>query len=112
MLTPRHFADNAHVSYTVIAWDGEGEPTTAAVEKRFSAEGLRPSSWSNRPGDRYGEHSHTYHKVLYCVDGSITFHVEGHPIELHPGDRLDLTPGTPHSAVVGSDGVTCLEASR
>ena len=31
-------------------------------------------------------------------------------IDLEVGDRLDLPAGTRHDAVVGRDGVTCLEA--
>jgi quercetin dioxygenase-like cupin family protein len=100
------------MSYTVVHWDGEDPPSKESVERRFASEGLRPSSWSNGPGDKYGEHSHTYNKVLYCVTGSITFKVAGQDVELHPGDRLDLSPGTVHSAVVGPQGVMCLEASR
>lgn len=100
------------MSYTVVHWDGEGPPTKERIEHRFASEGLRPSSWSNGPGDKYAEHSHSYNKVLYCVTGSITFNVAGNEVELKPGDRLDLSPGTPHSAVVGSKGVVCLEASR
>jgi quercetin dioxygenase-like cupin family protein len=49
---------------------------------------------------------------LFCVDGSITFHTPDGDVELHPGDRLDLPPGTPHSATVGTSGVTCMEAAR
>src|SRR3990172_6082415 len=59
-------------------------------------------------------HSHPYHKVLFCVRGSIRFQA-GEPPEdcdLRPGDRLDIPPGTPHSAVVGTEGVSCLEAPR
>jgi quercetin dioxygenase-like cupin family protein len=59
-------------------------------------------------------HSHSYEKVLYCVDGSITFVLEktGERLELRTGDRMVLPPGTPHSAVVGSEGVTCIEGRR
>jgi len=84
----------------------------AAAEQAFRAEGLRPRAWSNGPGYRYSSHDHPYHKVLYCVEGSITFTVDGGRRELGPGDRLDLPAGTPHSAVVGPGGVTCLEAAR
>jgi hypothetical protein len=31
---------------------------------------------------------------------------------LNPGDRLDLPAGTVHDAVVGPQGVVCLEAHR
>ena len=75
-------------------------------------------SWSNGPGDRYAPHSHNYEKVLYCVDGSITFVLdngdnEGGPrLELKPGDRMVLPASTVHSAVVGPSGCTCIEGHR
>jgi len=36
----------------------------------------------------------------------------GRSVELSPGDRLDLPPDLLHSALVGPDGVVCLEAHR
>jgi mannose-6-phosphate isomerase-like protein (cupin superfamily) len=71
-------------------------------------------SWSNGPGDRYAPHSHGYEKVLYCVEGSITFRLEteSRDLELHPGDRMVLAPGTVHSAVVGPGGCMCIEGRR
>jgi len=71
-------------------------------------------SWSNRPDDRYAAHSHNYEKVLYCVNGSITFllEAEGKQLELKPGDRMVLPAGTIHSAVVGPQGCTCIEGRR
>jgi quercetin dioxygenase-like cupin family protein len=76
------------------------------------AEGLSPYRWDNAPHDMYAPHSHAYHKVLYCVRGSIRFVLthENYWLELRAGDRLDLEPHTEHSAVVGPDGVVCLEA--
>lgn len=82
------------------------------IVQAFKDEGLYPSRWSNGPGDRYGAHSHSYHKVLYCVAGSITFTVDGKAITLAPGNRLEVPGGVMHSAVVGPEGVTCMEASR
>jgi quercetin dioxygenase-like cupin family protein len=76
------------------------------------AQGLEPRRWGNGPGDTYGWHEHGYHKVLYCLSGSIVFHTRTDgDIELYPGDRLDLDPGTPHAATVGSGGVECVEAA-
>jgi quercetin dioxygenase-like cupin family protein len=71
-------------------------------------------SWSNGPGDRYSPHSHTYEKVLYCVDGSISFvlELEGRRLDLKAGDRMVLPAGTVHSAVVGPAGCTCIEGKR
>jgi quercetin dioxygenase-like cupin family protein len=71
-------------------------------------------SWSNGPGDVYAAHTHPYEKVLYCVDGSITFvlEAEGKKLALHAGDRMVLPAGTVHSAVVGAAGCTCIEGRR
>ena len=71
-------------------------------------------SWSNGPGERYAPHSHGYEKVLYCVDGSITFVLEdeGKQLVLKPGDRMVLPTATVHSAVVGPSGCTCIEGHR
>ena len=92
----------------------QGAPPTAAdVEARLRGEGLEPSSWGNAPGDTYGWHEHGYHKILYCLSGSIVFHTRTDgDLELHPGDRLEIEPGTAHAATVGSDGVECVEAPR
>jgi quercetin dioxygenase-like cupin family protein len=81
---------------------------------KLRAEASGCYSWSNGPGDRYAPHSHSYEKVLYCVDGSITFVLEqeGKHLELKPGDRMVLPTGTVHSAIVGPAGCTCIEGHR
>jgi quercetin dioxygenase-like cupin family protein len=82
------------------------------VEEILRAEGLQPREWSNGPGDVYGWHDHPYHKVLYCLEGSIVFHLESGDVELAAGDRLDIPAGTRHAATVGLGGVRCVEAAR
>jgi quercetin dioxygenase-like cupin family protein len=81
---------------------------------RLRAEASGCYSWSNGPGDRYVAHHHNYEKVLYLVEGSITFVLddEGKSLELKPGDRMVLPAGTVHSAVVGASGCTCVEGHR
>lgn len=83
-----------------------------AIEAKFEEEGLRPHEWGNAPGYEYERHSHSYHKVLYCVSGSIVFHTDDGDFALEAGDRLDVEPGTAHSATVGPEGVECMEAAR
>lgn len=87
---------------------GRGEADRAFAEEGCSA----PRPWGNAPGDTYARHSHDYHKVLFCLQGSITFHVGEGDVELAGGDRLDLEPGTEHAATVGPRGCACVEASR
>jgi quercetin dioxygenase-like cupin family protein len=80
--------------------------------ERLIGEGLDPGAWSNGPGDIYGAHEHGYDKVIVVADGSITFGLPGRgsTVALGEGDRLELPAGTSHDAIVGADGVTCLEA--
>jgi quercetin dioxygenase-like cupin family protein len=76
----------------------------------MQAAGWPVSVWSNGPGDKYGVHTHSYKKILCCLDGSIVFHTDKGDIALKAGDRIVLEAGTAHSATVGSDGTRCAEA--
>ena len=98
----------------VRTWSTAGPPTEAVIRRILAAEGLRPYPWSNGPGDIYSGHDHPYHKVIYVVEGSITFGLpqEGQRVTLNVGDCLELPAGTVHDAVVGPRGVVCLEAHR
>ena len=49
-------------------------PSPGEIEATMRAEGLTPRRWGNAPGDTYAWHEHGYHKVLYCLAGSIVFH--------------------------------------
>jgi Cupin domain len=82
------------------------------IERFLREQGVEPYPWSNGPHDRYAEHEHGYTKLLMCAEGSITFIVDGEPMELHPGQGFVLPPRTSHSATVGADGCTCLEGHR
>lgn len=88
-------------------------PEREAALRAFAGEGCSaPRPRSNGPGYAYGWHSHAYHKVLFCLRGSVTFHVREGDVTLGQGDRLDLDPGTEHAATVGPQGCSCVEASR
>ena len=85
-----------------------------SILQAFAAEGLSPYRWSSGPGATYAAHRHPYHKVLYVLIGSITFTLRpsSEARRLQAGDRLDLPAGTDHSALVGPEGVVCLEAAK
>jgi mannose-6-phosphate isomerase-like protein (cupin superfamily) len=98
-------------SVKVTPWPDEESPSRNELWRLMTDEGLSPYAWSNGPHDIYAAHTHNYDKVIYVVSGSITF---GLPklernVTLFPGDRLDLPKGTVHDALVGRDGVVCLE---
>lgn len=84
----------------------------ADLDERLRADGLAPGSWSNGPNDRYSAHDHGYDKVIVVTFGAIRFGLPDRDefVDLAVGDRLDLPAGTRHDAVVGPDGVRCLEA--
>ena len=98
----------------IIRWPDETLPDEALLRSILADEDLHPYVWSNAPGDVYGAHSHAYHKVIYVIRGSITFGLpdSDDSVTLNSGDRLELPAGITHNAVVGHEGVACLEAHR
>lgn len=98
----------------VTPWPDPTPPTESTLRQIYEDEGLSPYQWSNGPHDIYSAHSHSYDKVIYVVRGSITFGLPelGQSLILKAGNRLDLPAGIVHDAVVGAQGVTCLEAHK
>ena len=104
----------------ILRWQKQAPPTERELREQMRHEGLSPYTWSNDSHYTYAAHTHSYEKVLYCVQGSIRFVLPEHSdaegkaeyVDLNPGDCMILPAHTLHSAVVGSQGVTCLEASR
>jgi hypothetical protein len=84
------------------------------LEKELMDQGYALHTWSNGAGFWYPVHDHPYQKIIVVLKGSITFYLpeEMREVVMKTGDRLELVPGTEHSATVGSDGVTCLEGQK
>jgi len=97
-------------SYKVIKAQSS-EVDKEAIRSILEIEAHGVHTWSNGPGYFYAPHSHSYKKILYCLSGSITFHLIDQNVDvvLMPGDRMELEPYTLHSAKVGSEGVVCIE---
>ncbi len=95
----------------VFRWQKPDSPTDSELRATFTQKGIRFFAWSNAPGDIYGSHSHPYDKTLAVVHGSITFTIleTEERIELTAGDVFILPAGVIHTALVGSNGVTCYE---
>ncbi|HZO76062.1 MAG TPA: hypothetical protein VFB60_27945 [Ktedonobacteraceae bacterium] len=104
----------------IIRWQGTTPPKEQELRQRMQREGLSSYSWSNGPGYRYAVHTHHYEKVLYCLHGSIRFELPdkldnagaAEAVDLAPGDCMILPANTAHGALVGAQGVTCIEAPR
>jgi uncharacterized protein YjlB len=95
-----------------VALDRHSGPPSdpSAIEKRLRSEARDVYGWSNGPADRYAQHAHAYHKLLYCTRGSIDFILaDGRRLTLKAGDRMLLPAGTQHAALVGPEGCACVE---
>ncbi|MRI58955.1 MAG: cupin domain-containing protein [Epsilonproteobacteria bacterium] len=68
-------------------------------------------TWHDRAGTKYPEHTHPHYEVRWIVDGVLVIEENGKRIELHPGDRMESLPNTPHSAYCPTD-VTYVCGSR
>ena len=76
----------------VIRWPPEKLPDKALLRSILADKNLHPYMGSNGPGDVYGAHSHSYHKVIYVARGSITF---GLP------KKTSIRPATQPAAIMG-----------
>jgi quercetin dioxygenase-like cupin family protein len=92
-------------------WESKAPITEEAIRKIFESESLKPTKWSDLPGEKYTPHSHPYLKIIYVVEGSMIFVFtdKNESFKVKAGDRLEVLPGVIHHAMVGPDGITCLE---
>ena len=60
--------------------------------------------WSDKPGTVYQEHTHQDKVTIFVTEGSIEVTIKGLVQALKAGDRLNIPPLIPHSAVVGPEG--------
>lgn len=102
------------VEPAVTHWQQDTSFSESVAVAQLETENLSHYKWSNGPHVQYAVHTHSYHKVIYCIQGDIVFTLPNSESEiaLYKGDRLDLPAHTPHGAIVGANGVTCLEGHR
>ncbi len=97
----------------IVRWPHQHALPAREVWAFFEARGVSATEWSNTASRVYEVHHHPYRKTLYCIRGVITFSLpdSGRDVALSSGDRLILPAGTRHGAIVGPDGVTCIEGA-
>ncbi|RMF01308.1 MAG: cupin [Chloroflexi bacterium] len=96
----------------VTPWTDAEPPTEEVLREKMVEQELTVAHWSGQPQGVIEGHTHGYHKILAVVSGSIKFEfpTRHKTITLKAGDQLELPAGLRHTATVGMDGVTCLEA--
>lgn len=60
--------------------------------------------WSDKSGAVYPEHTHQDKVTMFVTEGSIELTINGQSHSLKAGDRFNIPPQTPHSAIVGPNG--------
>lgn len=67
-------------------------------------EGLTPLRIVEQPGSRYDRHKNSFDILMAFVDGSADIRIGERTYTCRPGDRLMLSGGVAHSALVGEKG--------
>ncbi len=95
-------------------WRKEWGPLSeAAMRQRLEAEGYSVSRYVYPPGTHFPEHTHGADKEDAVLRGRLKIGAEGKEIVLGPGDMIEISAGTLHTAeVVGDEAVTSLDATR
>jgi quercetin dioxygenase-like cupin family protein len=61
------------------------------------------------PGAIVPEHRHEHEQLGLCIEGSITFTIDGVRRELRPGGTWRIHSNLPHDAVAGPDGAVVVD---
>jgi quercetin dioxygenase-like cupin family protein len=61
------------------------------------------------PGAIVPEHRHAHEQLGMCIEGSITFTIDGEQRELGPGGTWRIPSNRPHDAVAGPDGAIVID---
>ncbi|MGH2475274.1 MAG: cupin domain-containing protein [Candidatus Limnocylindrales bacterium] len=61
------------------------------------------------PGAVVPEHRHAHEQLGMCIEGSITFTIDGERRDLGPGGTWRIPGGTPHSVEAGAEGATVID---
>ena len=87
----------------VKRWDpATGPLQLSTLRQALHREGMVTAWWSDVPGARTSAHVHPFPETRWVLSGFLKVTVGGEALELGPGDRLDLPPGTRHlTEVVG-----------
>jgi quercetin dioxygenase-like cupin family protein len=61
------------------------------------------------PGAIVPEHRHEHEQLGLCIEGSITFTIDGNRRELGPGGTWRITSNLPHDAMAGPEGAIVVD---
>ena len=101
------------MTYQLTRWQWGGEVREDDLRSEMRSQGLAPYIWRNGPNDHLSTQSRSYTRIIYVIQGSVTFHFPetGEDVTLNPGDRLEIPARMRHASTTGPEGAYGLEAA-
>jgi len=94
----------------ILKWNKSTPPIIEDIEAMFQARKLNYYSFTNKPGDHYAIHDHTYDKFLAVAQGVTKWIINGQEYILKAGDAVILPKNTKHEVwIIGDEDSECLE---
>ena len=88
-------------NWDALPWEQVRE---GVARKAFSGEGATLSLNRLDPGHTPRPHDHPHEQMVYILQGTIDFHIEGEVVRLGPGGMLVIPPNAHHwGEVVGEE---------
>jgi mannose-6-phosphate isomerase-like protein (cupin superfamily) len=82
---------------TVKRWDPAlGPLQLSTLRNALQHEGMVTAWWSDVPGTCTNAHVHPFPETRWVLSGYLRITAGAVAVELGPGDRLDVPPGTTH----------------
>lgn len=74
------------------------------IANDLSREGLKATRVVEQPGSRYDRHKNAYDILMGFVSGTAEIQIGDRSYKCYAGDRLIISGGVEHSAIVGQNG--------
>jgi quercetin dioxygenase-like cupin family protein len=86
------------MSVRVLTWNKPRAPTEEELRAQMVKEGMKPTIEVMDKNEAVEVHEHAHDETRILVKGSVEFSAEGRSYVLKPGDRIDLSAKTAHTA--------------
>jgi quercetin dioxygenase-like cupin family protein len=101
---------NIEMNLKKYRWSKHYESAEEELVKILDAKNIKAERWTAEEYEDFPTHEHDNDTRVWCVEGSITFLIDGKEISLQTGDVLDLPAKIKHTATAGFSGCACYES--
>ena len=82
----------------LTTWNRPRMPTERELKDQLIKECLKPVTYVMEPNEKQDTHEHLYKEIALVLKGSVEYCAEGRCLALKPGDRVEISKKTPHTA--------------